>query len=591
MKLKIIILVICSFVALAAGFLPSFSQVEWAYQNLTWFFMLFVTVALIITLCKVIAAQEVSLEVPPVLKKHILAPVAAFLLITCAALLSPPEFKILADETNLLGVSLEMHENMQTRLPLEVLYFYHGMHTDISHKTEMRPPGYAFALSLVHNLCGYRPANAFVLNLTLAWMSLLLIYALVARHARRLWAFAAMFGLAAFPVFVQCATSAGFETYNLTLALATFLLLDLYMAGKSTSLAVIVCMCLLAYSRYESILALVCFVPLLLATPDREDDSGRLAAWGFPLLLLPAIWLRRLTFNATSFQVDNLEEAFSTNHFMTNLSGYLQYFTSSGFTRFAGPVLLAIAVAGLLAWVHTLSDKGKSRSSKLFELSLALFFVLHLAARLFYTQGNPMNAYTTRLTLIFLPAIVLLATFALKRLEIRWFLHSSADTTRQNSTAGQIVIDTHPHLARQSKMAFASAGLMLLLLITSWPAASANSGVNYLSLYREFKWVRDQLTTVGAGIDSIVITNRPNMYVPFRFSAVTPEYTQKNAASFLSMLKICAYRRLILIETITYADQQSSLPTIPEFSTLKQQVIFETQLTGKDRLKITALTL
>lgn len=558
MKQKMIVLLVTSIAALAAGILPEPGSTEWAYHNLTWYFMLVAVAFFAVTLARIPAMAEIR----TILREHYAAFLLAAGLVACAALFSPPEFKILADETNLLGVSMEMHEKMRTRLPLESMFFYHGMRTDISFKTEMRPAGFPFVLSLLHNLTGYRPGNVFILNLIFAWLSLLLLYALVTRRCRAEWGMVAMLGMAAFPVFVQCATSGGFEIFNLMLALAAFLLLDLHLAGKCPSSAVLSCLVLLAYSRYESILALVFLVPVLLVGRSEENERGAAIAWVFPILLPPALWLRRITWDSARFQVDKLDEAFSSSNFMPNLEGYLRYFTSPVLCRFVGPLLLAAAITGGLFWLRRIVDRGYPFLQRLYELALGGFFISHLAVRLFYTQGNPLNNYTARLTLIFIPALVLLAVFALKRLE-----------------------------ARVKCMSALAGGLMVLMLLTSWPAAAGNAGANYLTLYREFKWVARQLTEIGAGEDSIVVCARPNLYVPLRCSAVTPEYAQNNAAALLNMLKIRAYRRLILVENVNYSDSSSSLPLIAEFAGLQKLVIFETQLSGKELLKITALSM
>jgi len=78
-------------------------------------------------------------------------------------IISPPRFKILADETNLLGVSLMMHDTRSAVLPLQ------GIHTgysvpDVMTKTPKRPMLFSFLLALLHDILGYRPANVFILK-------------------------------------------------------------------------------------------------------------------------------------------------------------------------------------------------------------------------------------------------------------------------------------------------------------------------------------------------------------------------------------------------------------------------------------------
>jgi len=206
---------------------------------------------------------------------------------------------------------------------------------------------------------------------------------------------------------------------------------------------------------------------------------------------------------------------------------------------------------------------------KIFEISTGAFFLLHLLIRLFYTQGNPMNPYTARLVVVMLPCLVFLAIAAAVRV---------ASLQKRSVDAA----------ARLSAVVIVFAGL---LLITSWPAASGSRGTNNLALYREFKWVRQQLARLNVGEESILICPRPPMYIPLGYSAIGPAYLTANAAKITKMLEICAYDRLVFVEAIDYKVARSNMPSLPvEMSGLKAEVLFETQMTGSEKLKITSFT-
>lgn len=574
MQRKIAVLVITSIIAMLAGFVPEIATVEYCYQNFAWFFMLVIALSVIASFSGMVRQIVWSAW----LARHKAVLFGALLLVGCAALLSPPDFRILADETNLLGVSFEMHRGLKTRLPLEGLFYYHGMFEDLTCKTEMRPPGYPFLLSLAHGIFGYRPENALILNLGLAWLSLVLMYLLVAGYAGKIWSWPAMILLAAFPAFVQSTCSAGFEIYNLFLVLLLLFMVAKMIEGRAGVAPIISVLLLLAFSRYESIVGFICFVPLLLflhrpaAAEQNESGSAatcQLIVWAFPLLLVPAFWLRRLTFNAGSFQVQNLDDAFAAANFLPNAGGWVKYFTLPEFSGFIGPIILAVATVGLILRLKELFSAVGNTRMKMFEISIGAFFLLHLLIRLFYAQGNPMNPYTARLVVIMLPFLVFLAVSAVIRVVNmqKW----SAETACRFS-AGMVVFT-------------------ILLLITSWPAASGSRGTNNIALYREFKWVRQQLARLSAGEESIVVCQRPTMYIPLGYSAVGPEYLTANAAKIMKMLEICAYNRLIFVEAIDYKTARSNMSSLPaEISGLKAEVLFETQLTGSEKLKITSFT-
>ena len=574
MQRKIAVLVITSIIALLAGFVPAITTTEFYYQNLAWFFMLVIALSAVASFSGMVR----QIIWPEWLSQNKAMLLGALLLVGCAALLSPPDFRILADETNLLGVSFEMHRGLKTRLPLEGLFYYHGMFEGLTSKTEMRPPGYPFLLSLVHGIAGYRPANALILNLGLAWLSLVLMYLLVAGYAGKIWSWPAMILLAAFPAFVQSTCSAGFEIYNLFLVLLLLFMVAKMIEGRVGVAPIISVLLLLAFSRYESIVGFICFVPLLLflhrpaAAEQNENGSAatyQLITWAFPLLLVPAFWLRRLTFNTGSFQVQSLDDAFAAANFLPNAAGWVKYFTLPEFSGFIGPIILAVAAVGLILRLKELISTVGNARMKMFEISIGAFFLLHLLIRLFYAQGNPMNPYTARLVVIMLPGLVFLAVSAVIRVVSmqKW----SAETACRFS-------------ARMAVFA-------ILLLITSWPAVSGSRGTNNIALYREFKWVRQQLARLPAGEESIVVCQRPTMYIPLGYSAVGPDYLTANAAKIMKMLEICAYNRLIFVEAIDYKTARSNMSSLPaEISGLKAEVLFETQLTGSEKLKITSFT-
>ncbi|HMM59744.1 MAG TPA: hypothetical protein PKC25_06370, partial [Candidatus Rifleibacterium sp.] len=406
--------------------------------------------------------------------------------------------------------------------------------------------------------------------------------------AGKRWGCAAMLLLAAFPAFVQSACSAGFEIYNLFLVLLLLLMIAKMLEGRVGSAPVISVLLLLAFSRYESIVGLICFVPLILFLqthvaaeqcsaegPDNSGNSGNSKTawhsfvWAFPLLLVPALWLRRLTFNTGSFQVQNLDDAFAAANFLPNVAGWLKYFTIPEFSGFVGPIVFAVAVIGLLLRLKELCSGVSNARMKIFESSAGVFFLLHLLIRLFYTQGNPMNPYTARLVVVMLPCLVFLAIAAAVRV---------ASLQKRSVDAA----------ARLSAVVIVFAGL---LLTASWPAASGSRGTNNLALYREFKWVKQQLPRLNTSKKTILVFPHPPMYIPLGYTAIGSAYLKANAAKIMKMLEICAYNRLIFVEAIDYKAARSNMPALPaEMSGLKAEVLFETQMTGSEKLKITSFT-
>lgn len=564
MKKSLIIFAVSLIVALIMGFLPEDNLRTSFYQSSAWYFMFAAFLLLIFSLYN----SEHSLKMVEGCCCHCRAGIVAAVIVGLGFLASSPDFRILADETNLLGVSLEMHESTKCILPVESLYYYNGMRTVVREKTEMRPPAFPFMLSILHGIIGYRPANAFILNAFSAWLALFLLYLMVTRREGGLWGYVAMLALAAFPVFVQYFTSAGFEVFNLALLMLTFFLLERFLETRNLwlSVAVVASLVLLSHSRYESICAVICIFPLLLyfLPEDSKDDWREKLVFAFPLFLLPAFWLRSVTWDAARFQVESIEQAFSFANLVPNLKGMVTFFLSLSQQRFAGPVLVVLAWVGAILLLEKVINKKLVKEQRWFNASVGTCLLLHLLARLFYTQGDFSNPVTARLALVFLPVIASLAVSGLRRIE-----------------------------SFKSPVNIAPAILIfsLALLASSWPAAHNNEGVRNLLTFREFKWARQVLDKNDVGEETVIVSNRPNMFVPFKISAITFDSAILMYDKLEKMLKNLSYSRLIAIQYVNYrtGEPEEALPA--NLNHLKKRVLFESQLSTAHFLRITELKL
>lgn len=563
MKKSLIIFFGSLMVAIMAGFIPDQSFCGSAYQNSAWYFMFAAFLLLVFSLYN----AEHSLRLVDSCRRSWRAALAALAIVVLGFCVSPPDFRILADETNLLGVSLEMHETTRTVLPVERLYFYHGMHSIVSEKTEMRPPAFPFMLSLLHGVSGYRPGNIFVLNAFSAWLALFLLFLFVDRREGGLWGYVAMLAMATFPVFVQYFTSAGFEVFNLALLLLCFFLLDRFLETRNLwiSAAVVAVLVLLSHSRYESILTVVCVVPLLLAflPEDAGDDWRERLIFAFPLFLLPAFWLRSATYTAVNFQVAAVEHAFSFEHFLPNLKGFILFFLSGRSQRFAGPILAVLACVGAILLLEKLLHHKLVREQRWFNGAIAACAVFHLLARLFYVNGNLSAPHTMRLAIVFLPLIAGLAVSGLRRIE--------AFKSPVNIAPGILI-------------------MILALLAASWPVANANEGARLLLVYRDFKWVREAIAKYEIGEESIIIAERPNMYVPLKISAITFDSAKLMHSRLENMLKNKSYSRLIAIQEINYKNGEPQHQLPENLAKLPAKILFESQLSTATQLRISEIT-
>jgi hypothetical protein len=84
-------------------------------------------------------------------------------------------FKIIMDELMLLGTSMAMHFDKTVLTPLRGNDIQ-GAFMIIEGIVDKRPLFFPFLVSLLHDVSGYRPENAFVLNAALTFMLLGLVF-------------------------------------------------------------------------------------------------------------------------------------------------------------------------------------------------------------------------------------------------------------------------------------------------------------------------------------------------------------------------------------------------------------------------------
>jgi len=124
-------------------------------------------------------------------------------LIFCMA---PPRFKVLADETNLIGISMDMHQSKLATLPIKGINLDY-QEPDYHRIIDKRPLLYPLLVSFVHSLRGYSAYNGFVLNFFLGIGVLFGFYFFVSDHFSRFYAYLSILLVASTPLFVIWVTS------------------------------------------------------------------------------------------------------------------------------------------------------------------------------------------------------------------------------------------------------------------------------------------------------------------------------------------------------------------------------------------------
>ena len=140
--------------------------------------------------------------------------------------------KILFDEYVLQGTAYHMHATKEIGAVVRA-YDINGSWLVIDTFLDKRPYFFAFLVSLLHDLTGYRVANIFVVNALLTPVLLGLVYWLARELTGLKPALFSLALLATLPLLGQNVSCAGMELHNLTMIAAVMVFAVLYLRSPS----------------------------------------------------------------------------------------------------------------------------------------------------------------------------------------------------------------------------------------------------------------------------------------------------------------------------------------------------------------------
>ncbi|HVU32615.1 MAG TPA: glycosyltransferase family 39 protein [Opitutaceae bacterium] len=331
-----------------------------------------------------------------------------------AVLTVPITYKVLYDEMVLQATAWDMHFFREVKTILRG-YRVDGMFVPFDAYLDKRPFFFAYLVSLVHDLTGYREANAFYVNLALMPVVLVQVYYLGRRLAAHGGALAAVVALGTLSLLAQNATGAGMEMLNLAMLLLTLQLGLIYLDAPDAPrlAAMLLAAVLLAQTRYESSLYVL---PTAVVALEGWRRAGRIilppSAIFAPALLIPyAIHNTYLSGTPLLWELHQDEKArFGLDHFWSNLH-------HAGLYLFSGSTLSTnsfwLSVAGILAFLFGLYRLWRGRrgwrTAPPVAVGLVAFGVVilgNLLLLMFYYWGQLDDPIVARLSL---PTCVLLA--------------------------------------------------------------------------------------------------------------------------------------------------------------------------------------
>jgi hypothetical protein len=473
-----------------AGFVaPSVEQARWLVQHFGYFAMAGTFAWAVVAFGRL--APEAWRARPGLTRREAWVLGGLITALTLLAVLTAPyNYKVLYDEFVLQATAHNLHEIRQVGAMTRG-YEVEGAFRGVSSYLDKRPIFFAFLVSLLHDVTGYREANAFALNTALLPVILGLLYLLARRLMAHGAACAAVVGFGAFSLLAYNATGAGMEMVNLAMLLLTILLGAFYLEapdGRRLT-ALILGAVLLAQSRYES--ALYIAPTALVVLEGWRRRGGTLlpaAAILAPALLIP--YALHNTYLSGSPQLwelrDGTESRFAAQFFTNNLVHAFRFFfdfsgtmTNSWWLGVAG-----LPALGWAAWRVLRAGRGW-KAAPAAVVSLVVFggaIAGGLSLLMFYYWGELDDPIVSRLSLPFC---------ALLALSIAWL-------------AEQL-----PAARRRLGIGVAIGGAALAYLTTGLHANATHWQLNLLM--REIAWEGEVIAQLPPA-RRLIVTNKSALF-------------------------------------------------------------------------------
>lgn len=282
------------------------------------------------------------------------AAVAGLIAVCCGVALSHETFrsKVLYDEFVLQSTAFNMHFFREVGTMVRG-YDLLGTFMSLDNYLDKRPYFYPFLVSLVHDLSGYRPANAIAVNAVMLPVVLALAWWLGRGLAGRRGGLLAAGLLGSLPLLVQNATGTGMELTNIAMLLGCIALGRVWLERpEETRLTAFVFTgVLLTQCRYESALYAVAVMAVVAAGWWRARRI--VVSWSVvlaPLLLVPVAWHQRvLSASPVLWEMrENQTSRFGMEYLADNLRGMVGHLSSLDGRQANSPLLSVLGVSALL---------------------------------------------------------------------------------------------------------------------------------------------------------------------------------------------------------------------------------------------------
>jgi hypothetical protein len=331
--------------------------------------------------------------------------------------------KVLYDEYVLQSTAYNMHHFREVATMVRG-YDFLGTFVSTDNYLDKRPYFYPFLISLAHDLSGYRTLNAYLVNVMLLPVGLILTYVMGRRWQGRKGGMVAMGLLGTLPLFTQNATGSGMEMTNIVMLLLAVHTGTLFLhrpTEKSLS-AFVLTTVLLAQCRYESAIFVAPAALVVLVGWWRSRQIVlSVASLATPLLLVPvALHNKVLSETPILWEMkENQSSRFALEYGADNARGVFEFLFDGG-AHLANSVLLSVlGLAGLVVcavwWGRNFKRLRTMDAAAVVWTLFAIGILANLVLVLFYYWSRFTDPMASRFSL----PLYLLMVFASVVL-IRW---------------------------------------------------------------------------------------------------------------------------------------------------------------------------
>jgi hypothetical protein len=481
-----------------------------------------------------------------------------------AILAVEPALRVLADETNLVGVSKNLHFNKTADFATTGKWYYES-YWNLNVTLDRRPSLFPFLVSLIHAVRGYSYTNAFHANAMLIPLLVFVAYRLAKSLGGEAFGILAGAFVMAHPITLLSARSAGFDVMAGFFALVSVKhFFDYAKEPTANRLALLwLNLCMLTHVRYEGAGFLVVSFVILFALRmvKWEHVKPYLVVYAFtPLFLLPRLW--QMVLKADDAEQPLNASLFGWKYVAENARNYFGLVLNPfDFRRPHSALLLVLGLVGCVVVARSLWKMAHERERKFATERFAVFAIVWagmMAVIYFsYSWGKPLHPASARLFVPFDAFVSLLAAWVVALLCRRAPLWLP-------SLVAAAAVFLH--------VSVASEGRLINELTLTREAAQ---------IWRYFAQLHDK--------NIMVVTDRPGLYTVMDYGAQDLS-AAKQAQDLTFELSRHLYRDMYVIQEIDLTTKQP-LPEFEIWPEHKKESVLEFQNAENSTVRISRIVL